>query len=79
MADVDGELEHCEAVAHQVLAELGCCLAFLLGIGWEVKEHENPHNPVLAEARGIVNHHSALQFHLRIAEFAQFTAETLVE
>ena len=51
MPDVDGELEHGEAIAHDVFTEFGRSLTFLLGICGEVKENEDPHDSVLTETR----------------------------
>ena len=52
VAHVDGELEHREAVALQVLAEQGVSLLVALRLGGKVEKHEYPHNPVFAETVG---------------------------
>lgn len=45
---IDGILEHYEAVAHQLLAELRRSLNLLLCVGRQIKKHHNPHNTILA-------------------------------
>lgn len=44
---IDGILEHYEAVAHQLLAELRRSLNLLLCVGRQIKKHHNPHNTIL--------------------------------
>lgn len=49
VAHVDGELEHREAVAQQMFAEVGSGLPFAFGVGGEVEEDKEPHDAVFAE------------------------------
>ena len=49
MAQIDGELEHGEAILLQLLAEGGIRLPLLLGLGGKVEEDKNPHDAELAE------------------------------
>ena len=44
---IDGILEHYEAVAHQLLAELRRSFNLLLCVGRQIKKHHNPHNTIL--------------------------------
>ena len=50
MTDVDGELEHDEAIALQPFTKFGIPLAVFLGFGGKVKENKNPHNAILADS-----------------------------
>ncbi len=49
MPQVDGKLEHGEAVCHDALAEIGVGLALLLRLRRQIEKHKHPHNPVFAE------------------------------
>ena len=82
MAQIDGELKHGETVAHDVLSESGVFFSFLLGFGWKVEQHEDPHNSVFVESfvhgaldgvenRGVLNRW--------VADFAQCSFEAFVE
>ena len=54
MPDIDGELEHGEAIALQILSKLSCGLPFFLCVGWQIKEYENPHYTILTKSRIII-------------------------
>ena len=55
MPQIDGKLEHCEAVGHNALAEIGVGLSLLLRLRWQIKKHQYPHNAIFTET---VHHNS---------------------
>ena len=75
VAHVDGELEHGETVAQEVLAEVGCRFPFALGFGGKVEKYKYPHNSVFAEA--VHGGREGLAF--RKHQQSAFAAETAYE
>ena len=49
MADVNGELEHGEAVLHETLSKLGVFTKVFLRFCRQVEQYHEPHNPVFAK------------------------------
>ena len=50
MPQIDGKLEHSEAIRHDALAEIGVGLALLFRFRRQIEKHKHPHNPVFTES-----------------------------
>ena len=46
MPEINAELEHIEAICHNVLPEFGINLPVLFGFCWQVKKYEYPHDAI---------------------------------
>ena len=49
MPQINGKLEHREAVGHDALAEIGVGLPLLFRLRRQIKKHKHPHNAIFAE------------------------------
>ena len=50
MAQVDGELEHCESVTQKLLSEVGIYFAFTFCLGGQIEKDKNPHYLIFAKS-----------------------------
>ena len=50
MSQINRKLEHCEAVSHNALAEIGVGLTLFLRLRRQIEKHKHPHNPVFTES-----------------------------
>jgi hypothetical protein len=46
MPHVYAELEHIEAIRHNIFAKFRVQLLILFGFGWQVKEYKYPHDAI---------------------------------
>ena len=49
MPQINGKLEHREAVGHDAFAKSGVCLALLFCLRRQIEKHKHPHNPIFTE------------------------------
>jgi hypothetical protein len=57
MPQINGKLEHREAVGHDAFAKSGISLALLFRLRRQIKKHKHPHNPIFTET---IHHNSII-------------------